>query len=164
MYQILWFIENVFGIRIILWSYDHSCLLIFGCQAQISSRGKHIGETLAEEVSNNAGKELQSSGMQHHVIWYTSVIFWISWVLYYCTWPHILYRNLYQHRCNNNVYRTTEYFTTHFRTSYFTSHIVLGLANELFRMWHLCVALFHKISCTLQRVFVTHVTSSVACI
>lgn len=73
-----------------------------------------------------------------------------------------------QHRCNNNVYRTPEYFTTNFRTSCFIPYIFLGLANELFRMWHLCVALFHKKSCTLQHVFFTryqqcslHLTSEV---
>jgi len=42
--------------------------------------------------------------------------------------------------------------------------IVLGLANELFRIWHLCVALCHKKSCTLQHVFLTHVTNNAACI
>jgi hypothetical protein len=106
--------------------------------------------------------------MEHHVIWYTGAIDSISWFLYHCTWPHILYRNLLQHRCNNNVYRAPEYFTTNFRTSCFTRYIFLGLANELFRMWHLCVALFHKKSCTLQHVFFTryqqcslHLTSEV---
>jgi hypothetical protein len=48
--------------------------------------------------------------------------------------------------------------------SCFTPHIVLGLANELFRKWHLRVALFRNKYCTSQHVFVTHVTSSVACI
>jgi hypothetical protein len=33
--------------------------------------------------------------MEHHVIWYTGAIDSISWFLYHCTWPHILYRNLF---------------------------------------------------------------------